>query len=154
FDPVAMTNDYAEANAWQSLWMPGLHDSDGLRELLGGPNSAVAKLEAFFDQAAADLKMSGSAGLALPRPYYWHGNEPDLVAAYLFAMWGRPDLTDRWVAWILRSLYADTPDGLAGNDDAGTLSAWYVWAALGLYPIAGSDRYILGRPLFPHVTVE
>lgn len=79
--------------------------------------------------------------------------ELSINAAYLFAQAGRPDLTARWVRWIIDNLYADTPEGLAGNDDGGTLGAWYVFSALGLYPIPGSDRYVLGAPLFPQARV-
>lgn len=79
--------------------------------------------------------------------------ELSINAVYLFAQAGRPDLTARWVRWIIDNLYADTPEGLAGNDDGGTLGAWYVFSALGLYPIPGSDRYVLGAPLFPQARV-
>ncbi|MBM3880630.1 MAG: glycoside hydrolase family 92 protein [Verrucomicrobia bacterium] len=72
----------------------------------------------------------------------------DLHAAYLFNGAGRPDLTQKWVRWILEHKYANRYDGLEGNDDGGTLSAWYVLSALGLYPVAGSDLYQLGAPLF------
>jgi putative alpha-1,2-mannosidase len=83
-----------------------------------------------------------------PGPYYWHGNEPDLHAAYLFNRAGRPDLTQKWVRCILDNKYDTTYDGLDGDDDAGTLSAWYVFSALGIYPVAGSDMYEFGAPLF------
>ena len=153
FDPLDLSDDYAEANAWHSLWMAGAHDIEGLVELLGGTDAFVAKLETFFEEAKADWDRMDPAGGNFPRPYYWHGNEPDINAAYLFAQAGRPDLTARWVRWIIDSLYADTPEGLAGNDDGGTLGAWYVFSALGLYPIPGSDRYVLGAPLFPQARV-
>jgi predicted alpha-1,2-mannosidase len=153
FDPLDLSDDYAEANAWHSLWMAGAHDVEGLVELLGGTDAFVAKLETFFEEAKADWDRMDPAGANFPRPYYWHGNEPDINAAYLFAQAGRPDLTARWVRWIIDNLYADTPEGLAGNDDGGTLGAWYVFSALGLYPIPGSDRYVLGAPLFPRARV-
>jgi putative alpha-1,2-mannosidase len=66
----------------------------------------------------------------------------------LFNVAGRSDLTQKWVRWILDHKYGDGYDGLDGNDDAGTLSAWYILSALGFYPEAGSDRYQLGAPLF------
>jgi predicted alpha-1,2-mannosidase len=156
FDPLAFTDDYAEANAWHSLWMVGAHDADGLAELMGGRAAVIAKLEQFFDGAKADwdATIGDSAAQALMRPYYWHGNEPDMNAAYLFAQLGRPDLTQTWVRWIETTLYTDGPEGLAGNDDGGTLSAWYVFSALGFYPVPGSDRYVVGAPLFPRARVR
>ena len=89
-----------------------------------------------------------------PGPYYWHGNEPDIHAAYLFNAAGRPDLTQKWVRWILDTRYSDDYVGLDGNDDGGTLSAWYVFSALGFYPIAGTPRYELGAPLFERADVD
>lgn len=90
---------------------------------------------------------------AFPRKYYWHGNEPDLNAAYLFLQLGRPELTYEWARWIVDTMYSDQPDGVAGNDDGGTLGAWYVLSALGLYPVAGSDRWLVAAPLFPMAQV-
>jgi putative alpha-1,2-mannosidase len=89
-----------------------------------------------------------------PGPYYWHGNQPDIHAAYLFNDAGRPDLTQKWSRWILDHKYGAGYDGLDGNDDGGTLSAWYVLSALGFYPVAGSDRYQLGAPLFERAEVK
>jgi len=153
FDPLDLGDDYAEANAWHSLWMAGAHDPDGLAELLGGADAAVAKLEMFFTLAEQDLASAGEAGANFPRPYYWHGNEPDMNAAFVFAQLGRPDLTADWVRWIEDNLYAATPAGVAGNDDGGTLGAWYVLATLGLYPVPGSERWILAAPRFPQARV-
>ena len=102
----------------------------------------------FFAQSSPTL------GAWNPGPYYWHGNQPDIHAAYLFNEAGRPDLTQKWVRWILDHKYGDGYDGLDGNDDAGTLSAWYVFSALGFYPVAGSDRYQLGAPLFERAEVK
>ena len=89
-----------------------------------------------------------------PRPYYWHGNEPDIHAAYLFNEAGRPDLTQKWVRWILDHKYDTTYKGLDGNDDGATLSAWYIFSSLGFYPIAGSDVYQIGAPLFRKAEVK
>jgi len=89
-----------------------------------------------------------------PSSYYWHGNEPDMHAAYLFNEAGRPDLTQKWVRWIMDTKYDDNFIGLSGNDDAATLSAWYVFSALGFYPVAGTDRYELAAPLFPRAEID
>lgn len=153
FDPLELSEDYAEANAWHSLWMAGLHDPAGMAAILGGDAAVVAKLETFFTEARADWEAGDPAAPNFPRPYYWHGNEPDLNAPFLFAQVGRPDLTQEWARWILANHYTDTPAGLAGNDDGGTLGAWYVFASLGLYPIAGSDRYVVSAPIFERARI-
>ena len=153
FDPLAITDDYAEANAWHSLWMTSAHDVDGLVNLIGSHASAVAKLETFFELAKVDWESGDEAAPNFPRPYYWHGNEPDLNAPFVFAQLGRPDLTNRWARWVLDTHYTDGPAGLAGNDDGGTLGAWYVLTALGVYPVPGSNRWLLGAPRFPQARV-
>jgi predicted alpha-1,2-mannosidase len=152
FDPHGFTGPYAEANAWQSLWAQ--HDIPGVFELLGGEQALTDKLTELLEDARLDLEarpLDNDLANTAPRFPYWHGNEPDIHAAYAFAQAGRPDLTQRWVRWILNSYYPDSPAGLAGNDDGGTLSAWAIWSAMGFYPIPGSDRYILGAPLFPRI---
>ena len=153
FDPLDLTDDYAEANAWHSLWMAGAHDAIGMAELLGGRAALVAKLEEFFTEARRDWETADPSAANFPRPYYWHGNEPDLNAAFLFAQAGRPDLTQEWSRWIAETLYSDLPEGVAGNDDGGTLGSWYVFASLGLYPVPGSNRYIVASPMFEQARV-
>ncbi len=153
FDPLELTDDYAEANAWHSLWMASLHDPAGLATLLGSEAAVVAKLETFFVEARRDRETADPSAANFPRPYYWHGNEPDLNAPFLFAQLGRADLTQEWARWVLSTHYDDTPSGLAGNDDGGTLGAWYVFASLGLYPIAGSDRYVVSAPIFEQARI-
>lgn len=156
FDATRYSNDYTEANAWQSLWMND-HDAGGLATLLGGPEQAVSKLEEMFrlTKQEFDGQDPQDPTLGADRPsYYWHGNEGDLHAAYLFALLGRPELTQKWSRWLLTAYYSDKPDGLSGNDDGGTLASWYVLSALGMFPLAGSDTYILGMPLFPRVQLQ
>jgi predicted alpha-1,2-mannosidase len=154
-DPTAFLEDFTEANAWQSLWL--VHrDAQGIADLLGGPAKAVEKLGQLFDLAKTDwdeLDTSNVLKSSGPRPYYWAGNEGDMHVAYLFADWGRPDLTQKWVAWARDNLFGPGAEGLPGNDDGGTMSAWYIWSSLGFYPIAGSDRYVIGTPLFPHAEI-
>ena len=118
-----------------------------MADAFGGTENALASLTELFElsDAAPDTDF--------PDPYYWHGNEPDLHAAFLFSEWGRPDLTQEWVGWIQDRRYALDPAGLDGNDDGGTLSAWYLFAAVGLYPLNGTDRYVLTPPLFDHVRI-
>jgi len=89
-----------------------------------------------------------------PGPYYWQGNEPYFHAAYLFNEAGRPDLTQKWARWLVEHKHNDDYVGLDGNDDCGTLSAWYVFSAVGLYPVAGTTRYWIGSPIFDRAVVN
>ncbi|NOS71032.1 MAG: glycoside hydrolase family 92 protein [Verrucomicrobia bacterium] len=141
------TRDYVEGSALQWRWAAP-YDAEGMISLFKSREYFVDELETFF--AKSDPKM----GAWTPGSYYWHGNQPDIHAAYLFNDASRPDLTQKWVRWILDNKYSDAYDGLDGNDDAGTLSAWYVFSALGFYPVAGTDRYQLGTPLFEKAEVK
>ncbi|MCB9525480.1 MAG: glycoside hydrolase family 92 protein [Myxococcales bacterium] len=125
-----------------------LHDPLGYAALRGGPDVLAADLEALFAESRLG---QGIRDTRSPDGHYWHGNEPMLHAVWLFQDVGRPDRLGHWLRAIQRVIYLDTPDGLPGNDDGGTMSAWYLFAAAGLYPVAGSDRYRLGPPLFPVV---
>ena len=125
-DPTVLGKPFDEANAWQSLW-GAPHDVEGLVSLFGSSEAAVAKLEEMFrlsrdDYASIDWSQPLVAGK--PRPYYWAGNEPSIHAPWLFARLGRPDLTQRWVRWAMRTAYGAGADGLPGNDDGGAMSAW------------------------------
>jgi predicted alpha-1,2-mannosidase len=141
------TKDYVEGSALQWRW-GAPYDAAGLISLFKSRAYFVEELDNFF------AKSDPALGAWNPGPYYWHGNQPDIHAAYLFNDAGRPDLTQKWVRWILDNKYGDGYDGLDGNDDGGTLSAWYVLSALGLYPVAGSDQYQLGAPLFERAEVK
>ncbi|MDO4949559.1 MAG: GH92 family glycosyl hydrolase [Bacteroidales bacterium] len=113
------------------------HDIDGLVEYLG-KEEFEARLDSMFSEKR-----------------YWHGNEPCHQVAYLYDWIGRPDKTQKVVADILRSEYRNTPGGLSGNDDAGQMSAWYVFSSLGFYPVCpGSGEYALGIPTFSKATVH
>ncbi len=141
---------YVEGTAWQYLWMAP-HAIEGYAELFGSLEDALAKLETFFRAGSAEIAEQGPS---YPTAYYWHGNEPVLNASYLFAQMGRHDLTVRWSRWAEDTLYDVGPYGLPGNDDGGTMGAWYVWSALGLYPVAGTARFVLGAPRFPQATIR
>jgi len=141
----AWLDEYSEGNARQYLWgVP--HDPEGLFEVLGGESIAIDRLTEFFENALIDETLDW-----LPQSWYWAGNEHDIHTPWLFALAGRPDLTREWVDWAAHTAYSDQADGLPGNDDGGTMSAWYAWAAMGLYPLAGTDRYVLGRPFFERI---
>jgi predicted alpha-1,2-mannosidase len=135
-----MTHAYVEGSAWQWRWgVPS--DADNVVSLFKSWEYFVQELDRFFAQSPSEVGVN-------PNAYYWHGNQPDLYAAYLFNHAGRPDLTQKWVRWILETKYGDKENGLDGNDDGGTLSAWYVLSSLGLFPTAGTDRYEIGSPIW------
>ena len=156
FDPLLLTyfdrtgqltKDYVEGSALQWRW-PAPYDAEAMITLFKSREFFVAELNDFF------AKSDPARGAWNPGSYYWHGNQPDLHAAYLFNDAGRPDLTQKWSRWILDHKYGDGHDGLDGNDDGGTLSAWYVFSALGFYPVPGTDKYQLGVPLFERAEVK
>ncbi|HSO88707.1 MAG TPA: GH92 family glycosyl hydrolase [Draconibacterium sp.] len=141
------TDDYVEGSALQWRWLP-FYDAEGLVSLFKDTTYFVSELNQFFEKADPER------GTWNPGSYYWHGNEPDIHAAYLFNIAGRPDLTQKWVRWILDNKYGAGYDGLDGDDDAGTLSAWYIFSSLGFYPVAGSDVYQIGAPLYEKSTIK
>jgi predicted alpha-1,2-mannosidase len=142
FDAFNASEDlYYGANATQYSWLIP-HDMAGLVALHGSPSALASRLGTFFENAETSSK------------YYTHVNEPDVHAMYLFLAAGRPDATQRWVEWASRRFYRAERDGLAGNEDAGTLSAWYVLSSLGLYPVPSSDTWLIGRPAFPRVELS
>jgi len=138
--------EYVEGDAWHWRWFVP-QDPIGLIELFGSAAAFVEQLEIFFNRSVHFPNI-------LPNPYYWAGNEPDLLAAYLFAYAGRVDLTQKWVRDTLVRRYNNNPDGLPGNDDYGTMSAWLLWGFIGFYPLAGNSTYILGSPVFDEVVLH
>jgi predicted alpha-1,2-mannosidase len=139
------TGAYVEGSALQWRWAVS-YDAAGLVSLFKSREFFVQELEQFFSNSIPEVG-------ARPNAYYWHGNQPDIYAAYLFNAAGRPDLTQKWTRWILDKKYGDRENGVDGNDDGGTLSAWYVLSSLGLYPTAGSDRYELTSPLWKRAEI-
>lgn len=156
FDPLKLTYldskkeytaGYVEGTALQWRWAP-FFDAPGLISLFKDTTYFVNELNDFFE------KSNPKRGHWTPGSYYWHGNEPDIHAAYLFNAANRPDLTQKWVRWILENKYGSGYDGLDGDNDGGTLAAWYVFSSLGFYPVAGSDIYHLGVPLFENAEMK
>jgi len=137
---------YAEGDSWQYLWYVP-HDPEGLAALMGGREKFFTRLDEFFALSSCQVK----SHLA-PKPYYWQSNEVDLFAPWLYSALDRPSKTAEWIRWILATEYGEGPDGLPGNDDAGEMSAWYVFAAAGFYPIAGTETYLVGSPILPKTT--
>ncbi len=136
--------DYTEANAWQYLWHV-LQDADGLAEVLGGKERTVERLDRFFSdstRAAVNgevVDVTGCIG------QYAHGNEPSHHVIYLYTLMDRQDRTAELVREVCDRFYQARPDGLCGNDDCGQMSAWYIFSALGFYPLnPASGEYVLG----------
>jgi predicted alpha-1,2-mannosidase len=155
-DPTVQTSDFDEANAAQSLWGPW-YDLAGLETVMGGQAALVTNLESFFEQGKADydaIEWTEPLSAGATRKWYWGGNEPDIHAVYVFALAGRPDLTQKWLPWIESEVYTAANDGLPGNDDAGTMSAWLVFSMLGFYPVPGTDQYVVGAPAFAQATIS
>ena len=131
---------YSEGNARQYLWLVP-HDLPGLAEQLGGRDVMLERLRTFFEESRRERRTFA------PPEWYWHGNEPDIHAAFVFTAMGEPEEGGRWSRWVARDWYGDGPTGLPGNDDAGTLSAWLTFATIGVFPITGEEHYLLGSPL-------
>ena len=155
FDPIKSSHrrdDYCEGNGWQYLWLVP-QDPEGLIELLGGDVPFAEKLDQLFtvesiksEDASADI--SGLIG------QYAHGNEPGHHTTYLYAFVGQQWKTARLVRQILTTLYSDQPDGLSGNEDCGQMSAWYVFSAMGMYPVnPAAGIYVFGSPVIDEATI-
>jgi predicted alpha-1,2-mannosidase len=153
FDPRRVDNNFTEANSWQySFFVP--HDVEGLIGALGGNERFVERLDALFtaDSATTGRTQADITGLI---GQYAHGNEPSHHMAWLYHYAGRPDRSAERVAEILDTLYAASPEGLSGNEDCGQMSSWYVFGAMGFYPVCPcSDDYVLAPPLFDRVTMR
>lgn len=153
FDPLAYhPEDYCEANAWQyNFFVP--HDVTGLIGLMGGNDAFENKLDQMFTtkQSVDDLPewISGYIG------QYVHGNEPAHHVPYLYQYVNQGHKTQQRVRQIMRELYTIKPDGLAGNEDAGQMSAWYMFSALGFYPVNPvSGEYVFGSPVVNEATIH
>ena len=133
------------------------HDPDGLIGLMGGDRQFVARLDSLFTEylpdryfaQTEDVTREGLLGM------YVHGNEPSHHVPYLYMWTSQPWKTQYWVREIMDRMYRPVIDGLCGNDDCGQMSAWYIFTAMGFYPVCpGSDQYVLGAPYFPYMKVR
>jgi predicted alpha-1,2-mannosidase len=158
FDPKAMGHssqwrDFTECNSWQTTFAIQ-HDPAGYIEIFGGRKVFIEKLDLLFNQGS-DLPPDAPPDIAGLVGQYAHGNEPSHHIAYLYVYAGAPHKTQERVRSLLETMYDNQPDGLAGNEDCGQMSAWYVMSALGFYavdPVSGN--YVFGTPLFDRATVE
>jgi predicted alpha-1,2-mannosidase len=148
FDP-ASDRGFAQGSAAAYTWMVP-QDVSGLADAMGGKANAVTRLDGFFHDANGNWLLKGGGPLK-----YDPTNEPDIHAPWLYNELGRPWKTQETVRQLVNSVYGTGPSGLPGNDDLGTMSAWYVFAALGIYPrTPGSGELLLSSPLFPSAVIR
>ena len=153
FDPREVNFNFTEANGWQYLFAP-VHDVATQQAILGGDEGYLKRLEDLFE---APVETTGRVqpditGLI---GQYAHGNEPSHHVAYLASYAGDPGATATRVAQICGDMYSNASDGLCGNEDCGQMSAWYVWSALGMYPVVpGSGEVVLGSPRFRRSVIQ
>ena len=158
FDPKHSNHreatDYTEGNAWQHSWFVP-QNPQGLIEAFGGSEKFTAHLEKLFTESSEITGDNVSADITGLIGQYAHGNEPSHHIAYLFNKAGKPHRTQYWINKILQTQYNTTPNGYSGNEDCGQMSAWYVWSAIGLYPMnPASGEYEIGRPLFEKAKIN
>jgi len=148
FDP-ASDEGFTEGSAAQYLWMVPF-DVPGLFEALGGDQRAIARLDAFFRDEDGEWALTGSGELHVEMD-----NEPSIAAPWLYAAAGQPWKTQQTVRAVVDTLWRASPDGIPGNDDLGAMSAWYVWSALGFYPLyPGRAELVLASPLFERAHIR
>jgi predicted alpha-1,2-mannosidase len=157
FDPAFSNHegsDYTEGNAWQYLWLAP-QDVNGLIELLGGKEPFADKLEQLFNVKEAVKGEQASADISGLIGAYAHGNEPGHHTTFLFNYAGRPWRTQELNRQIQLEMYQNTPEGLCGNEDCGQMSAWYVFSAIGFYPVNPSElQYQFGSPIVQEAKIE
>jgi predicted alpha-1,2-mannosidase len=159
FDPFTWGSPYEEGAAWQHRWSVP-HDIQGLIAAMGGDKAFTAELEKMltlpptfhvgvYGQEIHEM----SEMAALPFGQYMHNNQPVHHVLYLFAAAARPDRTQYWVRRVLNEAYS--PASFSGDEDTGSMAAWYILSALGFYPVCpGKPEYTLGSPLFPHAAIH
>jgi predicted alpha-1,2-mannosidase len=160
FNPADWGRDFTEGNSWHYSWSV-FHDPQGLIDLMGGPKSFVNMLDSVFIIPGAEGMQSRSMihemreMQVMDMGQYAHGNQPIQHMVYLYNYAAEPWKAQYWSREIMDKLYAATPDGYCGDEDNGQTSAWYVFSALGFYPVCpGSNEYIIGSPLFRSVKVQ
>lgn len=161
FNPFKWGDAFTEGNSWHYTWSV-FQDIDGLAKLMGGKKKFEAKLDEVFSLPPVfDDSYYGSViheireMQIMNMGQYAHGNQPIQHMIYLYNYAGAPYKTQYWARQVMDKLYQATPDGYCGDEDNGQTSAWYVFSALGFYPVTpATDQYILGAPLFKEVTVH
>jgi predicted alpha-1,2-mannosidase len=158
FDPYYSEHEekaaYIEGNAWQhSFFVP--HDARGLATKHGSYGNFIKKLDSLFTVSSVVKGENVSGDISGLIGQYAHGNEPSHHIAYLYTFVGAPWKTQEKVRMIASSMYHDRPDGYAGNEDCGQMSAWLIWNVLGMYPAnPASGQYVFGSPMADQVTIN
>jgi len=161
FNPFKWGDAFTEGNAWHYSWSV-FHDVQGLIDLMGGEKKFTAKLDAVFSTPPIfDDSYYGAViheireMQIMNMGQYAHGNQPIQHMIYLYNYAGEPWKTQYWSREVMNRLYKPTPDGYCGDEDNGQTSAWYVFSAMGFYPVCpGTEEYVLGAPLFKKLTLE
>jgi len=160
FNPTDWGRDFTEGNSWHYSWSV-FHDPQGLIDLMGGQKEYINMLDSVFIIPGAKGMESRSMihemreMQVMDMGQYAHGNQPIQHMVYMYDFGGEPWKAQYWAREIMDKLYAPTPDGYCGDEDNGQTSAWYVFSALGFYPLCpGSNEYTLGSPLFRSVKIK
>jgi len=161
FNPFKWGDAFTEGNSWHYTWAV-FHDIQGLADLMGGKKKFVAKLDSvftlppifddsYYHGVIHEIREMQIAGMG----QYAHGNQPIQHMIYLYNYGGEPWKAQYWARETMNKLYKATPDGYCGDEDNGQTSAWYVFSAMGFYPVCpASGQYVLGAPLFKKLTVS
>lgn len=161
FNPFKWGDAFTEGNSWHYTWSV-FHDIQGLIDLMGGKKEFVGMLDSvfvvppifdasYYGQVIHEIREMQIMNMG----NYAHGNQPIQHMIYLYNYAGQPWKTQKWVREVMNRMYLPTPDGYCGDEDNGQTSAWYVFSAMGFYPVCpGSDQYVLGAPLFKKITIK
>ena len=157
FDPIYSrheTSDYTEGTGWQYLWLVP-QDVDGLVQLFGSEEATVAKLDGLFEAPDHVEGENASPDISGLIGQYAHGNEPSHHTIYLYSLLGRPDKAADRLRQVYKEMYFNDVEGLAGNEDVGQMSGWYLMSAMGFYQVEPAlPRFWFGAPLFEKMTVK
>ncbi|WP_343686834.1 GH92 family glycosyl hydrolase [Chryseobacterium gleum] len=161
FNPFKWGDAFTEGNSWHYTWSV-FQDIEGLAELMGGKKKFEAKLDEVFslppvfdDSYYGGVIHEIREMQIMNMGQYAHGNQPIQHMIYLYNYAGAPYKTQYWARQVMNKLYHATPDGYCGDEDNGQTSAWYIFSALGFYPVTpATDQYVLGAPLFKEATIH
>ena len=161
FSPLKWGDAFTEGNSWHYTWSV-FHDPRGLINLMGGDDVFVGMLDSVFsvppvfdDSYYGQVIHEIREMTVMNMGNYAHGNQPIQHMIYLYNYAKQPWKAQYWLRQVMDRLYTPTPDGYCGDEDNGQTSAWYVFSALGFYPVCpGTDQYVLGAPLFKKATVH
>ena len=158
FDPTAWSRSFTEGDSWHWSWCV-FHDPQGLIGLMGGKQKFNSMLDSVFvvypDVSSRGIIHEMREMQVMNMGQYAHGNQPIQHMIYLYAYSGQPWKTQYWIREVMDKLYNANSDGYCGDEDNGQTSAWYVFSAMGFYPVCpGSNQYVLGTPYFNKVTLH